>query len=912
MAVFIPNSSSLSWLLLARLGLLLMLVISAPKVTSFSVGGVATRLNGEDKTSDITKTLTLLQRERRRVNDGYPDAKGFLEGRPLSAIDIGNWLRDVHDNKMLLDDHLSPYLDLQEEPAWMSDGTFRDFAADSLRIKPTKEEIEDIFSDEEALKIGHKSEKAEDVAALRKKKRESSKNPAYSSYSIPIGAHTSLKDKPLPSEDNLNLPLDPLTQEEFSALMKAVGKLKNRIKFNSGNAAAERKITVAHAVKPEQNQEMAIVQPASKEELQSLFAREDNDIGKESEKANSEATPDSKVVIEEEIESPGGRGKVMEVYTSKGGTRVTELETPDGHKHMLEENLPKISGEAALRNHEKELSDALVSRLEENSSDEAAEDSEMEENDQAAKVSQENPGRQQHENEIMVAAEEEIAREIGVSNLAALEKIWISQNKPLSSFPEKRTRKRAANINYNSDYRPKQIRADLSQTIPDLMLERLLENSDVPDETVNEDDIIDSFNEDAKDDTSQSNVFEAENINDALTSMDNNKIKDDIIYGSSLSNDEVEDINPNNLMSSSSMTSSDSSSSRNNKINEERLRELANALSSVDLENVKSDNLFSSDSTDQVDKRDVLDLNGLELQTTRNAHMRREVAGLSPALAQFVAKIVELQDEVTQLRVIAQLADLENDVLTDALNEATMAQAPGTVSNMEFESLQQAIWVEKELQKLKHGVKINNLSFVDQNGRLSSTDSVKSVASKKGEPWRRKRGKIQAISEDTKLQTLPKSLSLEQSWPVSKANMEELLGENYLRRRQLTDVTDFDAEEEGVASIFLPDADDCPAVREYSTNCELADLYALPVDYEARALCNLHEMCYACGHSLHLSQGFCDQMYRAAANSLCHEGSACVLEAEIFLRTMKLKTRYMPHSQSACRTTCAARFLGMF
>ncbi|XP_035828242.1 uncharacterized protein LOC118477128, partial [Aplysia californica] len=110
-------------------------------------------------------------------------------------------------------------------------------------------------------------------------------------------------------------------------------------------------------------------------------------------------------------------------------------------------------------------------------------------------------------------------------------------------------------------------------------------------------------------------------------------------------------------------------------------------------------------------------------------------------------------------------------------------------------------------------------------------------------------------------------------------------------------------EQREVSSLFLKNADQCPAVREYSTNCELADLYSLPVDYEARALCNLHEMCYACGQSLSIPQEHCDRVYRVAASALCRDQKTCVVESEIFLRTMKLKTRYVPHAQPSCRST---------
>lgn len=75
-----------------------------------------------------------------------------------------------------------------------------------------------------------------------------------------------------------------------------------------------------------------------------------------------------------------------------------------------------------------------------------------------------------------------------------------------------------------------------------------------------------------------------------------------------------------------------------------------------------------------------------------------EVAPSAPQIDAFVAKILELQNEVDRLKMVAKLEDLENDVLTDALNEATLAQKEGSVSDTEFESLQQAIKIEEALQ----------------------------------------------------------------------------------------------------------------------------------------------------------------------------------------------------------------------
>nr|ALC76812.1 Tpi-CL19954 [Theba pisana] len=271
-----------------------------------------------------------------------------------------------------------------------------------------------------------------------------------------------------------------------------------------------------------------------------------------------------------------------------------------------------------------------------------------------------------------------------------------------------------------------------------------------------------------------------------------------------------------------------------------------------------------------------------------------DIALIPPNAEQFVAKILELQDEVDNLKIVSRLEDLENDVLTDALNEATLAQKEGSVTDMEFESLQQAIRIEEALQKLKN----------EEDSPVYLGEEVK-----RGEPWRRKRG--QGVADIDASNFYPSQRQASYAvLPESELELSPLGNDIQGIIVEPTDRPEQDPDAD-VASFFMSNADECPAVQEYSTNCELADLYSLPVDFEARSLCNLHEMCYACGKSLQVGQDQCDLVYRAAASALCRGKDNCVVESEIFLRTMKLKNRYIPHSQPLCRSTCAAQFLGM-
>jgi hypothetical protein len=60
-----------------------------------------------------------------------------------------------------------------------------------------------------------------------------------------------------------------------------------------------------------------------------------------------------------------------------------------------------------------------------------------------------------------------------------------------------------------------------------------------------------------------------------------------------------------------------------------------------------------------------------------------------------------VQSELDQARLVSYLEDLENDILTDALNEATLAQVNGRINPEELVSLQDAIKVEEALQRVK-------------------------------------------------------------------------------------------------------------------------------------------------------------------------------------------------------------------
>ena len=713
---------------IASLGLLLPILLTPQEVTSFSVGGRARRRTHDVRNLDLAQALDLLQRERRRVGAGdFMTSQDLLGSRPLLGKDVDDWVSSARDI-MLDDDDLGPYLGVGQEPTWISDGNFKGFAPQTQTVKPTQQEIEDIFSnDEEPAENNEKKKKkkdAENNAGSDKKKKRSS--PKVERKLV----KKSIPPPPVSLDDQNNLSLDTLTQEEFKALMKAVGKLQRQVAAKGGDGATQGGAEFLEDMGgAEPEQEMAIIQPASKEELQSLFAKEDDNLEdgepeveqEDEEEPEVDILPKSRVIMEEEVQTPEGGRRVLEVDTPQGGTRLTELESPDGQQEVMEETLPEGSMgslQEAIEDSEREISDALASQLERDISQEAInEELEAEEKEAEEEAEEEAAAA----DDAVSAAEEEIAREIGADDLAELEKMWISKGNDLPPYPpEKRTTKRAARNGVSGRYSAPAFRP---QGIPDdLTLERLLSNSDVADDDQDVDeDIIDSINEGVKEAALEREILHERDIKNALNAISSdNSDKEDIIYGNPLTDTEFRAPPDKNFptddivfdISSQDQAPPETSLSikRSRRVDEERLRQLANALSMNDAaeedededEDVDdSDSLLSDDDMEPAEENDevVKVFEDLGLGSGEDGgHLPQEVAGLPPPLGKFVTRIVELQDEVGQLRAIAQLADLENDVLTDALNEATMAQPPGTVSDMEFESLQQAIWVEKELQ----------------------------------------------------------------------------------------------------------------------------------------------------------------------------------------------------------------------
>nr|KAG5694668.1 hypothetical protein BaRGS_003946 [Batillaria attramentaria] len=314
----------------------------------------------------------------------------------------------------------------------------------------------------------------------------------------------------------------------------------------------------------------------------------------------------------------------------------------------------------------------------------------------------------------------------------------------------------------------------------------------------------------------------------------------------------------------------------------------------------------------------------------------------------YINKINQLQSELDQAKLVAYLEDVENDILTDALNQATLAQIDGKTSAGELRSLQDAIRVEEALQQVKAkklSAETVATEMIEELEDAADEDEDEGEAEKRGEPWRKRADELQSevpvyltgdseedeededegddLDEDTTALVLGQWMDKNRrqqselsdiygdtSDAVAWDNGDNDITDDYSRNLPalLREATNRDSS---ISSLFYDKPDQCPAVREFTTNCAFADQYGLPIDFEARALCNMHEMCYTCGQSLDVTQSQCDFIYRAASTMLCEDEEECVLEAEVFLRAMKLKHRYVDFSQSICSSKCTAQFLGI-
>lgn len=262
-----------------------------------------TVLSRHERSADLAQALAVLQRHKRRVG---AESIASWEDAPLSTEDVHDWLNAKSSGRRLESDF---------DGVWASDRRFKDFEPPlkydfdvrsrspvSMAVEPSREELESIF-------VANEDEA--NVSDIKAKPEVEHDSPASQDEIIIKGAKSDLNNKDVSPETVLtaakddNLSLSSLTKEEYKALMKAVAKLqKQAIKFSEKIVETpESKVTMVEAIdKSRTPKTVTIVQPASKDELKSLFEGMEAPVVKEME-VTMEKAPDSSAerVIEKEI-----------------------------------------------------------------------------------------------------------------------------------------------------------------------------------------------------------------------------------------------------------------------------------------------------------------------------------------------------------------------------------------------------------------------------------------------------------------------------------------------------------------------------------------------------------------------------------------------------------------------------------
>lgn len=101
----------------------------------------------------------------------------------------------------------------------------------------------------------------------------------------------------------------------------------------------------------------------------------------------------------------------------------------------------------------------------------------------------------------------------------------------------------------------------------------------------------------------------------------------------------------------------------------------------------------------------------------------------------------------------------------------------------------------------------------------------------------------------------------------------------------------------------------CPAVNDLSKNCAFADVQGIPINDDARLLCIKHQICYACGSILGISQNTCDDGYESTVIQACYGNHKCLRDAEVFLQLMERAHEYKLYSPAKCAMSCVENFI---
>lgn len=330
------------------------------------------------------------------------------------------------------------------------------------------------------------------------------------------------------------------------------------------------------------------------------------------------------------------------------------------------------------------------------------------------------------------------------------------------------------------------------------------------------------------------------------------------------------------------------------------------------------------------------------------------------SMIELVSEVEALRDEVSRLKLVEFLEDKENDFLASALKDATLAQLQGTNQYLkgEYGDIERAIEVEELLQTVKSDENDDSANEDEnQTDKIQELIEVPDVESK------------QEVMEDDDSNEGPDTLypSLEDekaekrddNKAVQIPSLEDDMGRWYdrpIRGHSLTrdeaervlenlidnygQETDIGENVEEPIIAEVPDESEsesiledlnpsqqkvlqyelstnedgeseeyCPEVQDLSDNCVIADAVGLPIDQEARRLCNRHQTCYKCGSTLGFSMAECDNGFRGDIIELCGSNSKCVLNGAEFLSFIKGYHKFNFDYSRQCDASCIKDFI---
>ncbi|XP_060078613.1 coiled-coil domain-containing protein 1-like [Ylistrum balloti] len=308
----------------------------------------------------------------------------------------------------------------------------------------------------------------------------------------------------------------------------------------------------------------------------------------------------------------------------------------------------------------------------------------------------------------------------------------------------------------------------------------------------------------------------------------------------------------------------------------------------------------------------------------------------------------DLHNEIALLHLMEGIEDEEIDNLASALKEATMSQMEGADSYLrpEYKDIEKAIRDEEILQELKsnpsmalqmaslaHLARDNGLNVEEEDDEEEDDDSD-DIIDKRGD-----------VNDDEKptyedgmgrwyenpLPDDDEEIDNKDAQVVLERFVKQYLQSGDANENEIDDVPELQrtngdtANDEAVRlalSEYLASQGDpnqetpmgvteesCLAVDLLNTDCEIADKMGLPIDDEARELCNRHEMCYICGKGHGITKSQCDQGFGSEVIEICGPNKSCIRDGAQFLWLIKSGQQYSDRPLDECRDPCVRDYV---